>query len=119
MASLNESLEKLMGVDGVQAAGLVDYSSGMLLGSAGGGIDMEVAAAGNTEVVRAKLKTASALGLNDRIEDILISLGKAYHIIRPVVAKDGLFFYVVADKAKANLAMVRRYVQEVEGDLAM
>ena len=119
MASLKESLEKLMGVDGVQAAGLVDYGSGMLLGAAGGGIDMEVAAAGNTEVVRAKLKTVSALALNDHIEDILISLGKAYHIIRPVAAKDGLFFYVVADKSKANLAMVRRQVQDVEGDLAM
>lgn len=119
MTNLNESLDRLMKVDGVQAASLVDYNSGMLLGSAGGGLDLEVAAAGNTEVVRAKMKTAAALGLNDHIEDVLITLGKAYHIIRPVASKEGLFFYVVADKSKANLAMVRRYVQEVEGDLAM
>ena len=66
---------------------LVDYESGMLLGEAGAGMDMEVAAAGNTEVIRAKMKTAASLNLNDGIEDILISLGKAYHIMRPVAKK--------------------------------
>ncbi len=68
-----------MGIDGAQGVVLVDYESGMLLGEAGAGMDMEVAAAGNTEVIRAKMKTAASLNLNDGIEDILISLGKAYH----------------------------------------
>ncbi len=93
MAGLNESLNALMGIDGAQAVALVDYESGMLLGEAGAGMDMEVAAAGNTEVIRAKMKTAASLNLNDSIEDILISLGKAYHIMRPVAKKKGLFFY--------------------------
>ena len=117
MSNINESLEKLLAVDGVQAAALVDYNSGMLLGDAGSGLDMEIAAAGNTEVVRSKLKTIEALGLNETIEDILITLGSAYHIIRPVASEDGLFIYLVADKAKANLAMARRQVQSVEKQL--
>lgn len=119
MSNIKESLQQLMSIDGVQAAALVDYNSGMILGSAGGGIDMEIAAAGNTEVVRAKMKTAKALKLNDNIEDILITLGKAYHIIRPVASEEGLFLYLVADKEKSNLAMARRQVLNVEQELKL
>lgn len=119
MAGLNDSLSELMKIDGAQAVALVDYDSGMLLGEAGSGVDMEAAAAGNTEVIRAKMRTAAALKLNDSIEDILITLGKAYHILRPVAAKGGLFFYVVLDRAKANLALARRKVLEVESTLSL
>lgn len=117
MANVKDSLTELMSIDGAQAVALVDYNSGMLLGDAGSGVDMEVAAAGNTEVIRAKLKTANSLKLNDTIEDILISLGKAYHILRPVASKPGLFFYVVLDRSKSNLALARRKVLEVESVL--
>lgn len=83
MATLNESLNQLQAVEGALCAAIVDSGSGMLLGSIGTGVDMELAAAGNTEVVRAKNKTMQALGLQDTIDDILITLGKQYHIIRP------------------------------------
>ena len=95
-------------------AALVDYNSGMLLEAVGTGVDLEMAAAGNTEVVRAKMKTMKSLGLSDSIEDILISLGKQYHIIRPVEKHDGLFIYYVLDRARANLAMARRKLLEAE-----
>ncbi len=119
MANVKDSLNELMTMDGALAMALVDYTSGMMLGSAGGGVDLEVAAAGNTEVVRAKMKTMKALGLNDDIEDMLITLGKHYHIMRPVASKPGLFFYVVLDRSRANLAMSRRKVLEVEGALTL
>lgn len=114
MASINESLKQLLAVEGAQCAAVVDSGSGMLLGSAGTGVDMELAAAGNTEVVRAKNKTMQALGLQDSIDDILITLGKQYHIIRPMASKEGIFLYVVLDKARANLALARRKVQDIE-----
>ena len=66
-----ELLNKLMQTEGALCAALVDYNSGMLLESVGTGVDLEMAAAGNTEVVRAKMKTMKSLGLNDEIEDIL------------------------------------------------
>lgn len=114
MASINESLNQLLAVEGAQCAAVVDSGSGMLLGSAGTGVDMELAAAGNTEVVRAKNKTMQALGLQDTIDDILITLGKQYHIIRPMASKEGIFLYVVLDKARSNLALARRKVQDIE-----
>ncbi len=118
MASIQESLQNILTADGAMCVALVDANSGMMLGSAGSGVDLEVAAAGNTEVVRAKLKTMSMLKLNDTIEDILITLGKQYHIIRPLAKKSGLFLYVVFDKSKSNLALSRRKISEVENDIA-
>ena len=117
MANLNDSLNELMTMDGAMCAAVVDYNSGMMLGSVGSGVDLELAAAGNTEVVRAKTKTMRALGLDDVIDDILITLGKQYHIIRPMASKEGIFMYLVLDKSKANLALARRKVQEVEKSL--
>lgn len=103
-----------MALDGAMACALVDGNSGMLLGKAGSGIDLDVAAAGNTEVVRSKIKTMAALGLKDTIDDILITLAKQYHIIRPFVAMQGLFIYLVLDRERANLAMARIKTKSVE-----
>ncbi|QMV75519.1 hypothetical protein HS961_23300 [Comamonas piscis] len=119
MANLNDSLNDLMTMDGALCAAVVDYSSGMMLGSIGTGVDMELAAAGNTEVVRAKMKTMKALGLNDTIDDILITLGKQYHLIRPSQRLSGIFVYYVLDKSRSNLALARRKVADVESNMSM
>ena len=119
MATINESLQSLMQLDGAIVAAVVDANSGMLLGKAGSGINLEVAAAGNTEVVRAKIKTMRALGLAGGIDDILITLDNQYHIITLVKAKEGLFVYTVLDKAKSNLAMARYKANEAQSKLSL
>jgi hypothetical protein len=90
-----------------------------MLGAAGGGVNLEVAAAGNTEVVRAKRKTMKALALNEHIEDILITLGRQYHLIRPLSSNDALFIYVVLDRNRANLAMARHVLSQLEKELVV
>ncbi|HYR28839.1 MAG TPA: hypothetical protein VEU30_10260, partial [Thermoanaerobaculia bacterium] len=92
---------------------------GMMLGSIGGGpqFNVEVAAAGNTEVVRAKRKTMRSLNLDDKIEDILITLGSQYHIIRLCENNDALFMYVALDKHRANLAMARIQLSQIEKNM--
>jgi predicted regulator of Ras-like GTPase activity (Roadblock/LC7/MglB family) len=119
MANVNEVLKELLRVDGALASALVDSNSGMMLGGVGTGIDLELASAGNTEVVRAKLKTMKSLNLGDSIEDILITLAKQYHIIRPVQAKAGIFIYFVLDRSRANLALARRAAADAEQSLTL
>jgi hypothetical protein len=118
MSTIKQTLDEILDIDGAMCAAVVDSTSGMMLGSTGSGVDLEVAAAGNTEVVRAKMKTMRALGLNDIIEDILITLGKQYHVIRPSSRKEGVFVYLVLDKARSNLAMARRKVQDLEKEMS-
>ena len=108
------SLEALRSVDGYVASALVDGESGMLLAGDGSGINLELAAAGNAEVIRAKRKVAHSLKLNDTIEDVLISLTKQYHLLRPLESNQKLFLYVVLDRTKANLAMARHELRSFE-----
>lgn len=119
MANIQDSLATLMTIDGCIASALVDANSGLVLGKAGSGIDLDLAGAGNTEVVRAKMKTMKSLKLNESIEDILITLGSQYHIIRPMKNKEGLFLYVVLLKDRANLALARMKTADVEKELTV
>lgn len=120
MANIQQSLQAAMQIEGAIGACLVDYKSGMCLGKEGGGsLNLDVAAAGNTEVVRAKVKAAQSLKLKDAIEDILITLSSQYHIIRPLSSGQSLFLYVALNKQQANLAMARFKLEQIENDLAV
>ncbi|WP_245895203.1 roadblock/LC7 domain-containing protein [Pontivivens insulae] len=100
---------------GFIGACLVDSESGMMIASEGGhDFDLETAAAVNTEVVRAKMRAIRSLELDDEIEDILISLGRQYHLIRPLSDDAGIFFYVALDRAQANLAMARVTLRKLD-----
>ncbi|HKS44946.1 MAG TPA: hypothetical protein VJT49_07470 [Amycolatopsis sp.] len=121
--NIDTALKEAMSIGGALGAALVDYDSGMSLGSVGGNaerLNLEVAAAGNTEVVRSKLRVISALGLNDGIEDILITLHRQYHLIRllePAKGNPTLFLYLVLDRERANLALARHYLKRIETNL--
>lgn len=120
---IDTSLKAAMAINGAVGAALVDYESGMALGTAGDGqpLNLELASAGNTEVVRAKLRTIESLDLDDEIEDILITLGRQYHLIRPLRASEGmsLFLYLALDRARANLALARHDLRRIEKELTV
>ncbi|MCB8906225.1 MULTISPECIES: hypothetical protein [unclassified Streptomyces] len=121
MANTETSLKEAASIEGAIGAALVDYTSGMALGTIGGGkeLDLNVAAAGNTDVVRAKVRAMEMLGLNDEIEDILITLGTHYHLIRLLKGRgtNGLFLYLALSKDRANLAMARHQLKKIEAEL--
>jgi hypothetical protein len=122
--NIETALKEAMTIDGAVGVSLVDWDSGMSLGSLGGGkyLDLEVAAAGNTEVVRAKMRTMESLRLNDAIEDVLITLGKQYHLIRLLKSnrdEHGLFLYLVLDRSKSNLALARHSLKRIETELSI
>lgn len=114
MASIKQTLDVILAIDGAMCAAVIDWDTGLILGSAGPGVDMEIVAARNMELVRAKLKTMRVLGLNDGIEDVLITQGKQYHIVHPSASKDGVFLYVVFDKQRADLALARSKTHDAD-----
>ncbi|GAA3224521.1 hypothetical protein ACFO1B_35430 [Dactylosporangium siamense] len=121
MADMETALKDLMTIDGAIGVALVDYNSGMALGVLGGSkdLDLTVAAAGNTDVVRAKMRTIEMLNLKDGIEDILITLNNQYHLIRPVTGRSGkgLFLYLALLRSRANLALARHHLSRIEDEL--
>lgn len=121
MANTETSLKETMAIEGAVGAALVDYTSGMALGTIGSTkeFDLNVAAAGNTDVVRAKVRTMEMLGLKDEIEDILITLGGQYHLLRLLKGRNstGLFLYLALDKERSNLAMARHHLKRIEAEL--
>ncbi|ACU71453.1 conserved hypothetical protein [Catenulispora acidiphila DSM 44928] len=115
--TIDVALKEAMRAEGAIGAALVDYGSGMSLGeiSVSKELDLTVAAAGNTEVVRAKMRTMEMLKMTDTIEDILITLGRQYHIIRPLTSRSGsgLFLYLALDRTRGNLALARHQMRVV------
>lgn len=123
--NIDTALKEAMSITGAVGVALVDYESGMSLGRQGGGdwLDLEIAAAGNTEVVRSKLRVISSLKLNDDIEDILITLHRQYHLIRLLQPAKGhvatLFLYLVLDRERSNLALARHHLKQIESELVV
>lgn len=110
MSALNQAITDLLSIDGATGTAIVDFASGMALASGGDpGFNLDVAAAGNSNVVRAKLKAMQEIGLNDEIDDILITLTTQYHLINVLAdeSQRGLFLYLVLTKANSNLALAR------------
>ncbi|MGL5815928.1 MAG: hypothetical protein ACRCYR_00085 [Phycicoccus sp.] len=114
--SLDATIQQLLTIEGATGAAVIDSESGMALAQGGSpGFDLGIAAAGNSNVVRAKLATMTEIGLDQKINDILITLDKQYHLINVLdtpVTK-GLFIYLVLDRTRANLALARHRLAAV------
>ena len=121
MANINDSLDDIMKIEGAFATALVDYESGMTLGtrSSNAGFDIEVAASGNTQVVRSKMAVMESLGIGGGIEDILITLDTQYHLIRPLRSVGTLFLYLAIDRKRGNLGLARHKLAAIESNLTL
>jgi CheY-like chemotaxis protein len=116
--NVKQCLDEAMQIEGAVAVALVDFRNGMTLGVAGGnGLNLEVAAAGNTEVVRAKMRVMERLGIKGNIEDILITLDTQFHLIRLIPSKPGIFLYLAIAKDRGTLGMARLRLGDIESKL--
>lgn len=120
MATIYESLDRIMSIEGAVGAAIVDYQSGVTLGTKGGGsLDMELAGAGNTQIallVREVLeKSASA----EPIEDLLVTLEGQYHLTRFSAEHEAIFTYLILRREDSTLALARRQLATIESDLTL
>jgi hypothetical protein len=118
MATPTEYLDDVLNIDGALGAAVVDYESGITLGSKGGAsVDMELAGAGTTQFVQSTRSALHENDVDDPIEDLLVTLNDQYHLTRFSTSHSSLFTYVILDRAEANLALARRQLARLEADL--
>ena len=113
-------ISSLKEIDGFIAGCLVDSETGLMMASVGGeDMDLEIAAAANTEVVKAKLGVIKAMELDDQIQDILVILGKQLHLIHPLSTDPYVFIYVALDAKRANREVARWQVQQLDKSIVI
>ncbi len=121
MPTLEEILQEALAIGGALGVAVGDWRSGACLGakSADASVfperDLSLAIAGNSEVLRSKLKVAEAL--NQRLHEIIIVCRDQYHLIRLVNNSRGLFIYLALDVEKGNLALARIKLEQLAEQL--
>ena len=103
-------------INGFIGGWLVDSETGFVMVGEGGGdaFDHEAAISANVGVARANFKAIDTLKVKDRVDDILISLGKELHLIRPLENTPKVFLCVALDKGSANPGQARVQMKKVE-----
>ncbi len=106
---MTKEFAEVESLDGYMGACLCDSDSGLMLSSssASNKVDLEIASAVATVVVKATREGSASLGADADIEDILITTGAVLHLMRTTADDSNLFVYVVLDKKKGNLALAR------------
>ncbi len=105
-------------VPGYIAVAVTEIKSGISYysNSAIADFDPELASAYNLEVVKAKLNAINALGLNETIDDIMITLSSQIHII-DVADNNEYFIYLAVDSTKANLGMTKALLNKYKKEI--
>jgi len=120
--AVQEALHRLGGVTGLVSASLVEPSSGHVLetvhGDAGdpgptGRAAAATLAAGASDVVQVLRLMTASLGAADDVEDVIVTLGRHHHVVRPLpeAGVAGLFVVVTLDRTGTNLALARRQLR--------
>ena len=105
-------------VSGFIAVSVTEFKTGISYYSlsVNSSFDPELASAYNLEVVKAKLNAIKALGLNQKIENIMINLSSQIHIIDISDAGD-YFIYLAVDANKVNLGMTKALLNKYKQDI--
>ncbi|MFB6435421.1 hypothetical protein ACFCVY_01365 [Streptomyces sp. NPDC056411] len=124
MPGIDQVLSQAMGIPGVLGAGLIDWTSGLTLGTAGQAAhgDHDAAAADTADVVQAVARNATfdtTGGSGPALEDLIITAANSYHLIRFVhTAFDSqTYLYLWLDRGQANLAVARLRLRELAAEL--
>lgn len=114
-------LQELMLLDGLIFAALVNANTGEVVASEGRGPDIDRAASAAAEVLQVHRRTLRQMGhwrSNDPVDEVLVTAGSRYHILRTLQAHPDLFILAVLDKLRSNLAMTRFRIMEAQQVLA-
>ncbi|POT57830.1 hypothetical protein C3432_07765 [Citrobacter amalonaticus] len=117
MNKFDNVLEKLRPDSSVSYVAFVDMNSGMKLASVGMLKDGDALIDCAIRVMRAELKTIQLLEINDDVLDIIITTEDEYQLLYPCRGMKDIFIYLVANRERANLALLKRNIADVEANL--
>ncbi|MEV5603371.1 hypothetical protein AB0L33_18220 [Streptomyces sp. NPDC052299] len=132
MPGIDECLLDVMRLPGARGAAVVDWTSGLALGTVGDSPngDHEATAAETAEVARmAAEQPAFALGSPEPggdgsappVEDVIVTTRAGYHILRFVETDfdSSVFLHLWLDRAEGNLALARIRLGEIAERLVL
>ncbi|MCX5015715.1 hypothetical protein OG765_32870 [Streptomyces sp. NBC_00555] len=135
MPGIDECLLEAMALPGARGAALVDWSSGLALGTAGESPvgDHETTAAETAELARAAAeyesfapadaapgdKPGDATG--QPVEDLIVTTRTGYHVLRFVETSfdSSVFLHLWLDRADGNLALARHRLRSLAEGLVL
>lgn len=119
-ARISDSLKKAKSIKGSAALLLAEIASGSVIGAVGGaaGVDLGTATAvAVAQLLRQKQRVSEQLGLNDPVQEILLTSADRYYVARSLGLGDGYFLLLILDRDKANLARAQLDLVAIERDL--
>lgn len=108
-------LGPLRQLTGFVGAAVIDSETGLVLGQlTADGRDLEIAAAGVTDVVRTARQLGLSLAPNDDLEDVFVSCGDQFHLARTIGENPAILLYLWLDRRGANFGLARLTLKQVE-----
>lgn len=117
----NLVLPELMHIEGMLGCAIVNGSTGRVVVSEGSQADLELAAVAASEVMRAHRRALRDFGhhhAGEHVDEVLVTVGNRYHVMRTVTAHNEYFVLALLDKLRSNLAMARFRIMEAQQSLA-
>ncbi|MDQ2875138.1 MAG: roadblock/LC7 domain-containing protein [Actinomycetota bacterium] len=113
----NTLLAPVAAIDGFRLASLVDAATGMVVSASvhdPDDLSLAAVAAGAADIVSVLSLLSSELGADDGLEDVMVTFGSRFHLIRHVRADSAqsAVLLVVLDRSRANLALARREIRD-------
>ncbi|MEU3747858.1 MULTISPECIES: hypothetical protein [Streptomyces] len=129
MPGIDECLLEAMAVPGARGASLVDWTSGLALGTAGDSPvgDHETTAAETAELARSAAEFDSFVAAGDipsdgpPVEDVIVTTRAGYHVIRFVETSfdSSVFLHLWLDRDAGNLALARIRLRDLAERLVL
>lgn len=114
------ALPDLMQLEGMLGCAVVDGRTGSVIAREGTQVDLELAAAAATEVMRAHRRALRHFGHHspsEHVDEVLVTVGSRYHVMRSVIAHADFFVLALLDKPRSNLALARFRIMEAQQSL--
>jgi predicted regulator of Ras-like GTPase activity (Roadblock/LC7/MglB family) len=109
-------LAPVAGIEGFRLASLIDASTGMIMASVHDQEDrsLAVVAAAAADIANVLSLLSCELGADDGLEDVMVTFGSRFHLIRLVGEEPGqqVILLVVLDRDRAHLGLARHEIRD-------